>query len=790
LALTDKKQLDASKFSRWVSILLACAPDNADLHILEWLATRCSKEGNIALATEVFLLMGSCRLTIKLRYPDEGEQEASRFDVSTPLKGEHFGLNKVWQDQLKPHLATIAPSFLSGVVGKMEDIHRKRAPWKKDEHDWGDPTWGRSAIEAHEQDQYPEPIDVLIDAARDTLEWLAGHEPMLFDSWVERLIVSGVPLLRRLAIHALTVHPNKSPDEILTWLLMRAGLHSRAERHEIYRATSLSYPNASESLRRMVIDTVVGHRIMDAEGQVIAEQTAREHFNWLDWLQQSDSTCSLIQTALTPIKAAYPHWIPREYPDLEHWVRFGRQGTESPWTVEQVLAMVPDERLNDLLHFEGNHFDGPNRDGLRLVIQEACKQRPLWAFQLDKALSRQGQWDSDFWPFVLKGFQEAELTANEWKVMRKSIARHELQSRYAREIADLIFSLVHGIHTVQPILVKAIQPIAKELWKALSRTDEVTVETDWLSKAINHPAGILVQFWIKALSHTNSSKSNRQKRLPAGYRKLFTSVVQDDSAVGAMGRCVLASQVEFLFRVDESWTRKYMIPLFISPDLEIFKQAWDGFIVWGRLHDLLAEALKPAFISAVPRLNTDISQKHRRFINLFAALVVFDLNDPTSDLVPALLHYGSTEDRNSFAYHLGVFLANMSPAMRQSLWERWVYRYWKSRLTSTSAPLAESEMKTMQDWLPHLGEQFPEGVSLAVQMPITYLEHCDSIRKLRESDLVVRFPPDTAKLLIYLSPILPKYQQADILAIVARLPPLEINLKRELDESLARAGFK
>jgi hypothetical protein len=99
-------------------------------------------------------------------------------------------------------------------------------------------------------------------------------------------------------------------------------------------------------------------------------------------------------------------------------------------------------------------------------------------------------------------------------------------------------------------------------------------------------------------------------------------------------------------------------------------------------------------------------------------------------------------------------------------------------------------MKTVLDWLPNLGEQFTAGVSLTVQMPISRLEHCDSIRQLRESDLVLRFPADTAKLVIYLCPILPKYQQGDIVAVVARLPPLDINLKRELDDSLARAGFK
>lgn len=275
LALTDKEQLDSGKLSQWISILLACAPDYAEPHLLEWLATRCGKEGNIALATELFLSMGSCRLTIKSSYPREGEEHASRFDVSTPLRSQHFEFNEVWQNQLKPNLAAIAPSLLSGVVGKMEEIHRIRSPWNKDEHDWGDPTWGRSAIEPHEQDNYPEAIDVLIDAARDTLEWLAGHQYILFESWVERLIASDAPLLRRLAIHALTVHPNKSPDEVLTWLLTRLGLHALGERHEVYRAAFLNYPKSSGPVRKTVIQAMADHKVRDAVSLASLSNVAR-----------------------------------------------------------------------------------------------------------------------------------------------------------------------------------------------------------------------------------------------------------------------------------------------------------------------------------------------------------------------------------------------------------------------------------------------------------------------------------------------------------------------------------
>lgn len=120
--------------------------------------------------------------------------------------------------------------------------------------EWGPVSYGRSAIEQHEQDHHPETIDVLIDAAREALEYLATNSPSMLDAWIERLIASDVPVLRRLAIHAFTVHPNKSPDEKIKWLLGRVGLHDFAEHHEVHRAVALSYAHATEDVRQTVDD--------------------------------------------------------------------------------------------------------------------------------------------------------------------------------------------------------------------------------------------------------------------------------------------------------------------------------------------------------------------------------------------------------------------------------------------------------------------------------------------------------------------------------------------------------
>ncbi|MGN2393379.1 hypothetical protein, partial [Pelomicrobium sp. G1] len=119
---------------------------------------------------------------------------------------------------------------------------------------------------------------------------------------------------------------------------------------------------------------------------------------------------------------------------------------------------------------------------------------------------------------------------------------------------------------------------------------------------------------------------------------------------------------------DEAWTRQYLIPLFSDRDREKFAQAWGGFLVWGRLYPALVEALMPAFLEAVPRLNTDLSNHRQRFIDFYTALAAFYVSDPTQQLLPELFQHGSLEDRSTFASHLGYFLQQMEQAAKQQLW--------------------------------------------------------------------------------------------------------------------------
>lgn len=797
LGTRKENPLDVAALKRWATILLASAPPYTDSHALMWLAERFTALGCVDLALRVFLVMSKHRLSIKPGFAlpdDEGNMRRSQLEAECPLCADHWALNEVWSKHLKPHLAQFAQALLSGVTQRLEEMHADLAAWGNASREWDSLSYGRSAIEPNEHDQYPQAIDVLIDASRDALEWLAANSPALLGAWIERLVIADVPLLRRLSVHAIASHPRQSPEERLQWLLDHVGLDELSEYHEVHRAIALNYATAADPTRKAVVDAILA-LTRPASSEYSAEiLTVRSHFDWLSWLLQAKPDCTIAGAAMAPIIAQYPDWQPRDHPDLTHWSGTSDWvGYESPWSVEQLLSRPPSEQLDDLLNFKGTphnrRFDGPSRDGLLAKVREACKQKAEWGFALAQALAGRAQWPSDLWPALFRGLQESNLTTGEWRELLTLSSNPSLHSAHAYDIANLLYALVKdGGKPFAADLLGLANTIALPLWQAIGTNAQDADIDDWLSRAINRPAGVIVEFWIHGLSLLMHGKTGPERVMPENYRQWFTLVVQDETSKGGMGRCLLASQAAFLFVLDEAWTRQNIIPLFNDSNQQKLTQAWDGFLAWGRFYPALAEALLPAFLAVLPRFSTDLHDRRQRFIEFYTALAVFYVSDPTQQLLPVLFQQGSLEDRIAFTSHLGHFLREMKPAAKQQMWNSWLHRYWQNRLQGVLAALNEKEIRTMLEWLPHLGDAFPDAVALTTRFPTIRIEHSHVLFELRESDLVTRFPTETAELLIYFSNCEIGYHADDLAKINARLPAIPAQVRKRLDEAFARAG--
>ena len=164
----------------------------------------------------------------------------------------------------------------------------------------------RSAIEPHAQDISVEDIDILINVARDSLEWLASNQAASATLWCDLIINSDIPLLRRLAVHTLSVRSDLTADAKIDWLLTHIGLYDLNAHHETFRAVKQIYPNTSPEQREELIEAVLAHRWPGEDTSKREEYTAYEHFKWLSWLHDAERDCPLAATKLDEIWKKYP----------------------------------------------------------------------------------------------------------------------------------------------------------------------------------------------------------------------------------------------------------------------------------------------------------------------------------------------------------------------------------------------------------------------------------------------------------------------------------------------------
>ena len=214
--------LDKDTLARWVSFLLKTDPLNVNWYSditppsVWWLeiSKRCNDQKLISAILQIFAAMLKSRLLLEPGFAqssDDGNDQPPRAEL--PLVCDHHILNEIWEKGLKPNLDQSAKPLLSLIVQHIEARHRTLCAWDQGAKKWDHVSNSRWAIESHKYNMRPTATDVLIDAARDSLEWLASNQADSAVLWCNLLIDSDVPLLRRLAIHTLPVRSDLTADE-------------------------------------------------------------------------------------------------------------------------------------------------------------------------------------------------------------------------------------------------------------------------------------------------------------------------------------------------------------------------------------------------------------------------------------------------------------------------------------------------------------------------------------------------------------------------------------------------
>ena len=667
--------------------------------------------------------------------------------------GEHWVLRSVWHEHLASRLPMVAEDLLGVVNRRLRERHELLRVWERATRTSDYDTWHRNTVETDQHDsRYDEPIDVLIDTARDCSVYLAENEPSVAPGYIDRMIRADAPLLRRIAVHAESHRADLSADQKIQWLLDNVGLYDRACKREVISFTEQAYPAASDAQRNYVLAAVEDHPNAGLEPEGRGQFVVPTKMAWLARLRRVAPECPRTKAALDRLQVQFPDIeVDEEVGDEFPRSGITRIDPESPWTAQELLRRPAIEWLGQLIDFRSDDPLGPTLQGLAGSLEKAATQDVSWGIELGNALAENQQWDVPLWEALLSAWK-TEIGEEHHRQVLSLLANPNLHRHHVRAACGVLAELVKsGGRAYAPGLLAPANDLALELWPHAAADAHVSEQFDWLNLAINRAAGPLAQFWLGSLSIGLREHQIQRGRLAEPYRAAFDALVQDDTPAGLMCRAVLMTNFAFVLNVDEAWTRDHLVPLLTAdPKSDAYQAVWDG-LMYGQLSVPAVDVLTEPFKCAAEHIQRFRDPRTReRFVDDLAGLLIDFVDDPIDEWIPGFLPNAEAADRQRFAWAIWRRLGDMSDAEQKELWNRWLRSYWDNRTNGLPTTPDGAEVEWMLNWLPQLHSVFADGVGLAMKMPDRSVEASRLLWALKDTDHCEREPDAVADLLIRL----------------------------------------
>jgi hypothetical protein len=711
----------------WVPLLLDSAPHSPV--VLGDLLEQCRFPEDQTVAVMLFrhLTEPIPRLRGSLAFSDEPQNKEEFFWVDVDLAANHYYLDKSWKDYFKPHLAALWPSLLPILCDQLGRVSSFYRAYGRPDAQSDVLCSFRSAIEPQEQGQrLHKATDALIDATRDTLEWLLTNNTGFASCLIVQWLDSDVPILRRLGVHGLAESCAMNADEKITLTLKRGFLYRRHLEHEVFRLLAKSYPEASPQVRQALINQALEGPTGTRGNPLDQETRDDEAFRLFSLLRKHVPSCELLEDTYQRLQEKHPSFGEREYPDL-HIVMRGFTCTEK--YVHGALA-TPEELLGqpaaawiDRLCEALAHEDRRYRQKTLANICETCRESFEWGADLLKGLSESGRWNPEIGMAVLEIWRSSRQNDEQWSKALNLLSAHGADPALARSIAYLLDAKMrHDSLAWEPDVLQKAEQLAFACFDVAAQmpAEGLPETTDWLTTAINHPAGVVTEFLLQSLSKRQKRGQDMTRVFPAEYKECFEKMLSGTSEAAQMGRVVLASRIGFLDWLDWQWCRANVVPLLDwSRDVQTAEQAWNGFLTWGQGLSLpCVELLFPHYIETLKHLDHVGEAPKASLCHHLAGLAV---HFPTHPLERGWLTQFVMDADENLRIHWceGVrqALENLDEDAVVHLWQTWLRQYWDQRASGAPVPLKDNENQAMIGWLPLLGPVLDEAVKMVCRIP-------------------------------------------------------------------------
>ncbi|MDN5745061.1 MAG: DUF4020 domain-containing protein [Nocardioidaceae bacterium] len=708
----------------WLQLVLQNAP-TCEHDLLDMMLVDKDWSTNFDLALMVF--EDRTRPHLKRAFDLGGSADLPRFEVE--LCGDEHWLTDNWTKIFMPVVDQHFAQFLSLATEQISRVYRSLRGL--DPEGSFDPiSFSRSAIEPHGQDSHRDPIDVLIDAARDSIEAALSHCVPIGDRYLEVWCSSPCTILRRIAVHGWRVRSDVGPDDKLNWLFTKDLLWDLPLQHEVFQMIRDALPGASDDVARRLIEAATAGPPGDDE------HSPYRSYNLLGWLASSAPELQMAASAFEQAQAAHPEYGQREHPDLNRYGTSGFVEDALPFTATEFHQMVgedPAAALTSLRPFqtETHALKGPTWTGALHSLQACVTRYPADGVRVAAALHDD---DLDIRASLIYGWDRAALDAAQIEQVLTILSGWD-HEEIRRPASSMLSNGGDPEHPTAWHQHERARTLASKLWPTDVVDGAIVSGADIVMEAINHPAGDLAEFWTKVVQWEWTENESTWVSLPESLANEIDRLVLDTSRNGLLARTFFASQLHFFFGADREWCEDRLLPLFAWTNEVESAGAWQGFLSWGRWNDgLLQAGLLDAYLTSTTYAEELPDNLRRQLAIHLTSIAMFAPVDPATWLTRFVVD--SSEDlRVSWAQEVKRALTQLEASEAPGQWDRWVRDYWSGRNQSIPRPFTSAEASATAGWVVGVPGVRCQAIDLVLGSQASLDQHGGFLHRLGDIDV-------------------------------------------------------
>lgn len=630
------------------------------------------------------------RLELSIERPWFLEEAAARDRIQTGVRwsSSKSYLQQLWS-ALREDLPAVAASTLQIFEQSLSDAYELLAACEPNKS-WDRWSHRRSAIEPHEQDQFPVYESTLVDALRDTSLELIGSD----DSITERWLKSEFGLFRRLGLHLVTEHPTMSAHNKLVLLLSESHLYDHRSKHEVFRLLATIAPELDDTDRHLLLERILdGPPPFEDDSERQEQLHERCIFDIVEWLTRYVSEWDELEGAVAAIREHRPTIGIREHPDFDHWMESGSWVEETAPFADDEFIRAFDEHgparalaLAINQSYSDHTLDGPTWHGACKVVQQAIESRPDVGLALlaEPIITENPAWESDFRAALITGLGNAKLTDQQIERALEALPTLVADAPLARPISDLCLSAVDSKapeHS-ESVLTR-LDDLAGAVWRTHAPGLEDRDSDDWLMLGLNTWPGSLAQYWLNRIRVRWKAEGDDWRGLSTADKEAAARLLDPADNATRASLAIIAADTYFIFGADPTFAREQLFPLFEATTNARASQAWRSYLHHPRVNDAMLEAGFWQLLTSAHNLIAGLGSEdglQRQYWWMMASICIHSRTEAVD--APAFLARLTQPDQVSgFAAAMADVLHDIDEADSTNAWRAWIAQHVRIRLT-------------------------------------------------------------------------------------------------------------